>query len=89
MKKFVFSKVASLHAYSWQFYEQVTSFTGSFQRFYLDSKNAVLSSPCSPHVLTQVHPSPSNFEEHPTMFSKLNTCGKPCPIYIPLEKYCF
>ena len=54
MKKLLFVKVTSLHAYSRQLYQQMNSFTGIFQRFYLDFKNAVLSPPLMfPHVLTQ------------------------------------
>ena len=48
--------------------EQMISSTGVFQGFYVDFKNAVVSLPCSPHVLTQAPL--SNFEEpHPPMFS--------------------
>ena len=56
MKKFIFTKVASLHAYSWQLFQQMNSFTGIFQRFYLDFKNIILSPPMLPHVLTQALP---------------------------------
>ena len=43
--------------------------------------NSVLSSPCSPHILTQAPPPPlpSNFEEPPTHV--LNTSGKPCGFF--------
>ena len=56
-------------------------FTGIFQGFYLDLKNAVLSHACSPYVLTQAPPSPppANFEE-PSMYV-LNNFGKPCNIF--------
>ena len=44
------------------------SFTGVFQGFYLDFKNAVLTAPsCFPHVLSQAPPPPTplNFQEPP------------------------
>ena len=63
MKKFIFSKVAGSQAYSQQLQLQMNSFTGTFQGFYLDFKNSVLSllaqgtsrqilqgPPCSQHL---------------------------------------
>ena len=59
MKKFIFSRFASLQAYSGKFYLQMNSFTGAFQHRFKQ-----MLPPCSPHVLTQAPP-PSNFEEPP------------------------
>ena len=72
-----FSRVASLHAYSQQLYQQMNSFTAIFQRLYLDFKNAVLSPPMLPHALTQAPA--TNFEDPlppPPSPHVLNTCGK-------------
>ena len=63
MKKFIFSKVAGSQAYSQQLQLQMNPFTGTFQGFYLDFTNIVLSPlaqatscqilkgpPCSQHL---------------------------------------
>ena len=55
MKKFIFSKVASLHAYSRQPYQQMNSFTGIFQTFYVDLKNVIFS--------------PSDIQNYPSVFT--------------------
>ena len=49
----------------------MNSFKDIFQWFYLDFKNAVLSPPCSTHVLIQAPPS---YFEEPLL---LDHCGKP------------
>ena len=58
VKKFIFSKFASLQAYSLQHYYQINSFTGIFQQHFKAPPSML--SPC-----IDLSSLPSNFEEPP------------------------
>ena len=53
----------------------MNSFTGIFQRFYVYFKNTVLSTSCSPHVLTEV-PHLHQILRSPLLPNVLNSCRK-------------
>ena len=81
MKKFTFSKVAGIFS----------KFTGIFQGFYLDFKNAALSPQCidlSSFHQTLKHTPPHGGGTPSTHV--LNTCEKPCHPMTPSYNYnCF
>ena len=60
----------------------MNSFTGIFQRFYLDYKNFVLSSPCSP--MYWIKPHQSNFEEPSMLSTPVGNSGMGLGGVIPL-----